>query len=153
MARLTRKEYNQLKRQLQTAVEWLDSEQPEDAVISHMGLTCIPKIPYPMTVNFVHVSFQGYPAVIFSLPRDSRDVQSVFTDHDVAQLRRLVGAVYAIVGDWNGAGTTSYTAALDRFAGEDVLNLYRNYKKYFLNNIFGVPEHYKKLAVLPDGWR
>jgi hypothetical protein len=144
---------------LQEGIDFLNSEQPEDAVLDHLGIGSydvkIPGLRLIFVVN-THSSVSGIPIVSIQAREKSKwyrrhdsDYQDFFTEEDCTILREFVGTFARITDEWNGPKATNFGLHIDVPLSKSVWNASRNYGK-----TYGKPEHneLRKRLIKPEGW-
>ncbi len=134
---------------LRVAVEWLDSDQKPQAILTHLGIHRIERVKN-LSVGFAPDAWQGLTVVSFSI---THSPMITLTAEDVAALRVIVEEVAEVRSDWNGAGTYSYSIALNRRAGHGVRQCLNNYHAASFKIFDQEWRRAQVWATFPEGWR
>ncbi len=158
---LTLDEWKLLREEIQKAVDWMDSKQPEDAILSHHGITYGEKIG-PITLSFC-IGYGSRGVFVFnhehmhdlSLPEHMRksDWQG-YTEEEIAAIRETVEHATPVVSDWNGVGFGTYSIAIGKPWGDGVYSAFLNYRKagsQIFDDQFWIDNPVK--VTKPEGWR
>ncbi len=147
---------------LKVAIDWLNSEQPADAVLSHHGIHLIDKAGVPLSVSLAPVAAEGYPVLVFDTGwvEDSQSItgrsQPVFSEASIDALRQTITqAGGQIRSEWNGTGYCAATFMLTPYAGDGVARLVSNYRKHMHQYGFNWPDEVSegyKWTIKPEGW-
>lgn len=147
---------------LKAALDWLNSEQPADAVLSHHGIHLVDKAGVPLSVSLAPVAAEGYPVLVFDTGwvEDSQSMtghsQPAFSAVSIDALRQtIVQAGGQIRLEWNGAGYCTASFLLTPCAGDGARRLVVNYQKHMRQYGFNWPdavsEGYTR-TIKPEGW-
>jgi len=149
---------------LADAIKWLDSDQPENAVMSHHGiyLAAPHDESVQLSISLTPAGASGRPVLVFGKPyiEDKSSVtgaaQDCFTTDEIEVIQQgIASAGGEILDAWNGAGMYSASFALARFAGDKVATLVRNYSRHMHQYGFSWPNEVQALyglAVKPECW-
>lgn len=161
---ITTTNFEPVIKHLTNAIKWLDSEQPENAVMFHLGmhLAALEAKSIQLSVGLIPVGFAGRPALCFDKPYiDDKSSftgmsKDCFTSGEIEVITQgITSAGGEIFEAWNGAGMESASFALAQFAGESVARLVRNYSQYMHRHGFSWPSEATalyNLAVKPECW-
>lgn len=120
---------------LRRVVDWLDSEQTPDAVVSHHGVST--RIG-DFSVR-IALAPPG-PVVVFEVSTAKRDEHDEIVNgippEEREALGRLLGEVVPVVGSWNGLSSQCVTCSfrIDRELGEGVRRARANYVPFVTPN-------------------
>jgi hypothetical protein len=136
---------------IKQAVEWLDSDQEEEAVLSPHGISLKKNIGH-LAVSFAPVAASGKPVIVFDDDRKFDDSWPGFSVEDITEIREAVESIHPIEEVWNGLGYGTFSVMLDRFAGPGVFIAVQNYHDAG-SAIFDDGWWSKQVRVsVPDGW-
>lgn len=161
---ITTNNFEPVIKHLVNIIKWLDSDQPENAVMFHLGMyLAAPEAKdIQIEVHLVPVGGGGRPTLVFNKPY-IEDIKSVsgmsldtFTASEIEVIRQSIAlAGGEIIDVWNGVGTYSASFALAQFASKSVGQLVRNYSKHMHQYGFGWPNEVTALydlAMKPEYW-
>ncbi len=161
---ITTTNFEPVIKHLTNVIKWLDSDQPENAVMFHLGmfLDSSEVKSIQISIHLVPAGSGGRPALIFEKPyiEDSKAFtgmsQDCFTADEIEVIRQGIAlAGGEIIDAWNGVDCASASFALAQFAGESVRRLVRNYSQHMHQYQFSWPSEVQALydlAVKPECW-
>lgn len=162
---ITSTNFEPVIKHLTNAIKWLDSNQPENAVMSHHGiyLAAPHDKDIQLSISLTPVAVSGRPVLIFGKPyvEDKSSLTGMspdcFTSAEIEVIRQgIASAGGDIIDAWNGEGLESASFALAQFAGEKVITLVRNYSQHMRQYGFGWPPEVTALydlTVKPECWQ
>lgn len=161
---LTTENFEPMVKHLKNAIQWLDSDQPENAVMSHHGIY-LQSAEYESVqvgISLAPSAAGGRSVLVFEKPYIEDKTSSsgmspdCFTASEIEVIRQgILSAGGEIQNAWNGAGMKSASFALTQFAGKDVVRLVRNYQQHMHQYGFSWPSEVTalyRLAVKPECW-
>lgn len=142
-----------LEEEVKKAVSWLDSEQPEDAVLTHHGISLIEQIG-TTKLSFTPYGAGGHPVFVFDDEREHDGYSNDkprwkgYSEEEIDAFRQIVSRHAKIAGEWNGLGYVTYSIQLERLAGKSLLHCVQNYQR---RHDLGLEYPWSRPAV-PEGW-
>lgn len=161
---ITTDNFEPIIKHLSSAIKWLDSDQPESAVMSHLGmhLKSPDALNIQLSIGIIPIGGGGRPTFAFEKPYVADEEsytgmsQDWFTESEVEAIRQgIITAGGEVFESWNGVGLSSVSFNLTRFAGNNVQQLARNYSKHMRQFHFSWPSEVFALyglAVKPEHW-
>lgn len=149
---------------LTKVINWLNSDQLENAVMFHLGMyLAAPEAKsVQLAISLVPVGGFGRPTLVFEKPYidDKSSITGMspdcFTASEIEVIRQGItssgGEIYSA---WNGVGMASASFALVQFPAESVTNLVRNYSTHMHKHGFSWPQELTALydlAMKPECW-
>lgn len=161
---ITTDNFEPIVKHLANGINWLNSDQPENAVMFHLGMylaapeaQCI-----GLSIHLVPAGAGGRPTLVFEKPYidDKSSVtgmsQDRFSPAEIKVIQQGINLAGGQIHDaWNGAGLPSASFSLVQFAGENVARLVRNYSQHMHRYGFSWPSEVTALydlAVKPECW-
>lgn len=155
---LTSEEGLELAEHIKAGIEWLNSKQDPEAIMSHHGTTCGP-FGVLKTVHLIPRSVSGRPAFVFNheerhaLEIGETDWQG-YTEADILELKDLVSKFVNPAHDWNGESYGSYSLAIQTGIGKGLEKALQNYRaagpRIFDNDWW---KRHPIRVTKPEGWR
>ena len=161
---ITTANFEPVVKHLADAIQWLNSEQPENAVMSHHGihLQAAECNAIQVGISLAPSAVSGRPVLVFDKPyvEDQSSVTGMspdcFTPVEIEVIRQgIASAGGEIHHAWNGVGFSSASFALAQFAGKDVVRLVLNYSQHMRQYGFSWPTEITALygfTVKPECW-
>jgi len=161
---ITTANFEPVIKHLTNAINWLNSDQIESAVMSHHGIYLrAPEIEdVQLGISLAPVAAGGHPVLVFSKPyiEDKTSVTGMssdcFTASEIEVIRQgIASAGGKILDEWNGLGHDLASFSLAQFATEGVSRLVRNYTQHMNRYGFSWPNEVRSsydLAVKPEYW-
>lgn len=146
-------EEHELVEGLRSAIQWLGSQQPQGALVNHLGIYMKKKFADSFCISLCPRGHDGLPVIIFN-KRDcrwegGRQVETITQEH-VQQALKIVRQAAQLEGNdvktsWNGVGCDSFSIELLKPAGPGVMALLGIYHK-------GCPDHTDESVFCRCGW-
>jgi hypothetical protein len=121
---------------LKTGIEWLQSEQPPDALLSHHGLYLQDSAAKPLQLTYIRIAPSSFrddrPVIIFETAygedfKTGASFQYALTAEDVTALETMITEAGGVIDHhWNGAGASTVSFAIRNSAGPSVMQAVRN---------------------------
>ena len=161
---ITTTNFEPMVKHLTNAIKWLDSDQPEYAVMSHHGIY-LQSAEYQSVqvgISLAPSASGGHSVLVFEKPyiEDKTSLSGMspdcFTASEIEVIRQgILLAGGEIQNAWNGEGLKSASFALAQFTGQGVARLVRNYSQHMHQYGFAWPSEVSALyglTVKPECW-